>query len=190
MKNTITEREAAILRGNHHGHHFFAADALANEEAAYHGMVADIIDRLGLDSPRYDDWYADEEVCRETAELSSDEGYADWCDYCVNECGRIIREVLDNAEIVSKKLFVVQTATGAQADTPAAKWYAADYNPTIEQARQAMADLFAAKHDRDDRGEEFEREWERLIDRAKTAEVGEVLSFDEFAARIVEEEDE
>lgn len=107
-KMIISERDAAILSGNCYGQHFIAADALANEEAAYHGMVADVIDRLGLDSPRFDDWYnGDQEVCRETAKLSSDEGYAEWCDWCVNECGRIIRDVIDSAEVKTDAEVVV-----------------------------------------------------------------------------------
>lgn len=39
----------------------------------------------------------------------------------------------------------------------------------------------------EDRGDEFTDAWEALEARARGANVGDVLSFDEFAARIVEE---
>lgn len=89
---------------------------------------------------------------------------------------------------MNSPIYVVQTAHGAQADTAAARWLSANYNSTLNQARAALADIFAAKHDGEDRGEDYEREWLRLIEQSKTAEVGDVLCFDEFAARIVVED--
>lgn len=85
--------------------------------------------------------------------------------------------------------YIVQTARGAQADTAAARWLDSSYNSTVDQARSSLANIFAAKHDREDRGEGYEREWLRLIEQSKTAEVGDVLCFDEFAARIIRDVD-
>lgn len=83
------------------------------------------------------------------------------------------------------KLYIVKTSRGAQAGTAGAKWLAADFCSTLDQAHAALADIFAAKHDREDRGEEYEREWLKLVEVSKRAEVGDVLGFDEFAAQIV-----
>ena len=88
------------------------------------------------------------------------------------------------------KTYIVQTAGGALAGHDNSLWRNMDWNPTLEQAREAMAFTFGGFRDSEDRGEEFEREWERCIERAKVAEVCEVVSFDEFAARIIEEESE
>lgn len=85
--------------------------------------------------------------------------------------------------------YKVQTAHGAQVDTGAERWWDVAFPSDLDQAREAMADVFAGKLDREDRGEEFESEWACLINRSKTAEVGEILYFSEFAARIVEDAD-
>ena len=83
--------------------------------------------------------------------------------------------------------YVVQVARGAQADTSAAKWFAADFRSTLDQAREAMAEKFSAKASAEDRGDDFVDEWERLATAAKTADVGQVLVFDEYAVRIFED---
>lgn len=81
--------------------------------------------------------------------------------------------------------YIVETSHGANAGTADAAWSAAEHRSSIEQAREAMAEMIGARIDCEDRGEEFESEWQRLADRAKTAEVGDVLEFDERAWRIV-----
>ncbi|MBO7689042.1 MAG: hypothetical protein J6V72_21870 [Kiritimatiellae bacterium] len=62
--------------------------------------------------------------------------------------------------------------------------------PTIEEARRELADSILSRLDDEDRGEEFEAEWRALAERARTADVGDVLAFDERGWRIVEETDE
>lgn len=83
--------------------------------------------------------------------------------------------------------YVVQVAKGAQADTSAAKWFAADFCSTLDQARAAIAEKFSAKALAEDRGDDFANEWERLVAVAESAEVGQVLAFDEYAVRICED---
>jgi len=84
-------------------------------------------------------------------------------------------------------MFIIETSHGAQAGTVDAKWFAAKYASTLAQARAGLADTFADKLAAEDRGDEYERGWNALMERSKGAEVGDVLAFDEFAARIVEE---
>lgn len=84
-------------------------------------------------------------------------------------------------------MFITETSRGALAGLPGAHWSGAKYSSTLEQARADLADTFADKRAAEDRGEEYGREWAALVERAKNAEVGDVLSFDEFAARIAEE---
>ena len=85
------------------------------------------------------------------------------------------------------KTYIVQTAGGALAGHDNSLWRNMNWSSTLAQAREALANSFGALHDREDRGEEFEREWEKCIERSQVAEVCEVVSFDEFAARIIEE---
>ena len=87
------------------------------------------------------------------------------------------------------KTFIVQTAGGPLAGHDNSLWRNMDWNPTLAQAREAMADCFGALLDREDRGAEFEKEWKKCVKRSQVAEVCEVVSFDEFAARIVEDID-
>jgi hypothetical protein len=61
---------------------------------------------------------------------------------------------------------------------------------TLGDVRKELANCILAQLDREDRGTEYEREWESLAERAATAEVGEVLVFDERGWRIVEREEE
>lgn len=88
---------------------------------------------------------------------------------------------------MNTETYVVQTARGAQANTAAAKWWNAQFRSSLEQAREAMAEVFREKLDCEDRGTEYEREWGRLIEQTKDANVGDVLAFDEFAVRVVVE---
>ena len=81
-------------------------------------------------------------------------------------------------------IYVVQVAKGAQADTSAAKWFDSDFCSTLDLARAAIAEKFSAKALAEDRGDDFANEWERLVVAAETADVGQVLAFDEYAARI------
>lgn len=62
--------------------------------------------------------------------------------------------------------------------------------PTIDEARQELADAILLQLDDEDRGEEFEAEWRALAERAKAADVGDVLAFAERGWRIVEVADE
>lgn len=86
-------------------------------------------------------------------------------------------------------MFIVQTSHGANAGTVDAKWWNAKYSSTLAQAREDIAETFADKLDAEDRGEEYEREWQELIEAAKVAHVGYIIAGDEFAARIIEEAD-
>lgn len=85
------------------------------------------------------------------------------------------------------KTYEIFTSKGVQAGTSEAKWTSNGLgDSTIEAARESLAALFQWKLDREDRGEDYEREWDELIERAEEANVGDVLCFDEFAAKIVE----
>lgn len=84
-------------------------------------------------------------------------------------------------------MFIVETSRGALAGLPGGHWFGAKYSSTLAQARADLADTFADKRAAEDRGDEFADAWEALEARARVADVGDVLSFDEFAARIVEE---
>lgn len=59
---------------------------------------------------------------------------------------------------------------------------------TLERVRESVRRRILAQIDREDRGEDYEREWNRLADEAKTAEPGDVLTFDERHWRIVDGE--
>ena len=85
--------------------------------------------------------------------------------------------------------YFIEIATGAQADTPNADWHFSEFCFTLKDARQAMAKMFGEKSAADDRGEEYEREWDDCARQAKSADVGDVISFDEFAVRICKESD-
>lgn len=84
-------------------------------------------------------------------------------------------------------MFIIETSRGALAGLPGAHWSGAKYSSTLTQARADLADTFADKRATEDRGDEFTDAWEALEARARGADVGDVLSFDEFAARIIEE---
>ena len=84
-------------------------------------------------------------------------------------------------------MFIVQTSRGASAGTTTADWWDAKYSSTLAQARDDLADTFADKLTAEDRGEEYEREWQELIEAAKIAHVGYIIAGDEFAARIIED---
>lgn len=84
-------------------------------------------------------------------------------------------------------MFIVETSRGTRAGLPDAQWFGGKFSSTLAQARVDLAEVFADKLYAEDRGEEYEHEWHALAERAKDADVGEALSFDEFAARIVEE---
>ena len=86
-------------------------------------------------------------------------------------------------------MYIVQTSRGADAGTVRAKWWNAKYSSTLAQAREDIAETFADKLTAEDRGEEYEREWQELIEMAKVAHVGYIIAGDEFAARIIEEAD-
>lgn len=58
---------------------------------------------------------------------------------------------------------------------------------TLAQARESVRRRILRHIDFEDRGEDYEREWRRLADDAKTAEPGDILTFDERHWRIVEE---
>ena len=83
--------------------------------------------------------------------------------------------------------YYVESSRGAQAGTSNAEWtpWAIEYD-SIEDALAEIIDAIASCHDREDRGEEYEAEWESLMDRAKSADVGDPLTFDERSWRIVE----
>lgn len=85
------------------------------------------------------------------------------------------------------KTYIVQTARGAQADTAEAKWQDVELCGSLDQARDAAATIVGAKADAEDRGDEYAAEWDRLIEQAKTVNVGYTLAFDEFAVRIIED---
>lgn len=84
-------------------------------------------------------------------------------------------------EYVAK--YIVQSAHGARLDA----WGDLEFAATLEEARIMMSRYIALRVGPEDRGEEFEAEWEALADEAKTADVGDVLSFDERGWRIVED---
>ena len=84
-------------------------------------------------------------------------------------------------------MFIIETSRGALAGLPGAHWSGAKYSSTLAQARADLADTFADKRATEDRGEEYEREWQELIEAAKVAHVGYIIAGDEFAARIIEE---
>lgn len=86
-------------------------------------------------------------------------------------------------------MYIVQTSHGANAGTTTADWWDAIYSSTLAQAREDIAEIFANKLADEDRGEEYEREWQELIEMAKVAHVGYIIAGDEFAARIIEEAD-
>ena len=85
------------------------------------------------------------------------------------------------------KTYFVEHSRGAQAGTSGADWtqYATEHT-TLDGARAEIADCISSHHNREDRGEDYEREWESLMEQAKNADVFDVLSFDENAWRIVE----
>lgn len=82
--------------------------------------------------------------------------------------------------------YFVENSRGAQAGKSGANWvqYATEH-ATIEDARAELIECIASHHEREDRGEIYEREWESLMEQAKEAEVGDVIAFDENAWRIV-----
>lgn len=84
-------------------------------------------------------------------------------------------------------MFIVQTSHGANAGTITADWWDAKYSSTLAQARADLAETFAGKLDKEDRGEEYEREWQELVEMAKVAHIDYIIAGDEFAARIIEE---
>ena len=84
--------------------------------------------------------------------------------------------------------YQIEISHGAQAGTRDAQWCPGEWGATLAQAREAMADFFGAHLDKEDRGEDYENEWRKLIEQTKTAEVGDVLAFDEVAARIIKED--
>lgn len=85
--------------------------------------------------------------------------------------------------VTTCKLLVLQYAHGARLDN----WQDLRFADSIDDARGLMAHYIGLHADEDDRGEEYEAEWEALAGEAKTAEVGDVISFDERAWRIVED---
>lgn len=181
-----------ILEGNLNGHDFIAADHAANEEAANHAEVIDALEAFDVDTsdlPTYGDWSLDEEECREKAGIAYDEEYpgAEWCDYCVNECGEIIRNILERAHTV----YAVEDASGSRVSlAPYAAdvaWHRADEYITLDAAREAVAEAIWRLYEVEDRGEEYERKWEALAKLAEELEIDEVLEFDEHAWRIVAE---
>ena len=182
-----------VLGGKLNGHDFLAAEHAANEEAANHREVLEALEAFDVDTsdlPTYCDWqYIGEEDCRERAGIADDEEYpyAEWCEWSENECGRIIRDILDRAHTV----YAVEDATGAEAElapyTERCKWHRADEYITLDAAREAIAEAIWRLYEGEDRGEEYESKWESLAKRAKELEIDEVLSFDEHAWRIVAE---
>ena len=57
----------------------------------------------------------------------------------------------------------------------------------LDEARKELARMIGNALEVEDRGEEYEAEWQDLISRAQTADAGDVLAFDEKAWRIVED---
>lgn len=86
-------------------------------------------------------------------------------------------------------MYIVETSRGAQAGGPGCKWWAAAHVSTLAQAREAMSNIFAAKADKEDRGEDMEASWMKLAERAESSPIDTPWAFDEFAARIVKGED-
>lgn len=82
-----------------------------------------------------------------------------------------------------KKTYTVEVSRGAQAGT--AGWQAGLEFENLDHARENIAAMIAACHEREDRGEEFEQRWLDLQTQALKAEVGDILMFDERAWRIV-----
>lgn len=93
-------------------------------------------------------------------------------------------DIVGHYKFVTCKLLVLQYAHGARLDN----WQDLRFADSIDEARGLMAHYIGLNANEDDRGEEYEAEWEALAGEAKTAEVGDVISFDECAWRIVEEE--
>ena len=87
-------------------------------------------------------------------------------------------------EPMDNTTFLVQCDHGPQAGNG---WRTVSYNPDVATARLSMAAVIGRHLDRKDRGEESEENWRKLIKAAATANPGDVLCFDEFAVRIVEE---
>ena len=87
--------------------------------------------------------------------------------------------------------YMIETAHGAAIELwhyDEATWYSlqSSESSTIEDARREMAEAILSQINGEDRGEEYEREWEAAAERAKSAEVGDVVSFDERGWRIIE----
>lgn len=93
-----------------------------------------------------------------------------------------------------KKHYDIESARGAAVELhryDRTNWSPfCNLTPTIEDARKDLADAILSRLDHEDRGEEFENEWRSLAERAKSADVGDVLAFDERGWRIVEVADE
>lgn len=68
-------------------------------------------------------------------------------------------------------------------------WAGVEFCSTFEQAQKAIAYQILGQLNREDRGEEYEREWETLSERSKSAMLGEEFEFDERKWRIAEEQD-
>ena len=64
------------------------------------------------------------------------------------------------------------------------KWQLLGLNPNLEHARKELVDVFGMLLMREDRGREAECDWEKMIEAAKTAEIGDVLECDERQWRI------
>ena len=86
-------------------------------------------------------------------------------------------------------MFVIETCRWANGNYT--RWLGVAYASTLEQARKDIADNILAQNNREDRGEVYEREWEALAERAKTAEIGEEFEFEHDARkwRITEDKD-
>lgn len=56
---------------------------------------------------------------------------------------------------------------------------------TINSAADRMVGAILSQIDSEDRGEEYENEWQKLATAAKSAGIGEVFAFDERAWRII-----
>jgi len=84
----------------------------------------------------------------------------------------------------------IQTAHGAMIALgryDEAKWLHLNCEAdTINEAAAKMADAILSQIDSEDRGEEYENEWQKLATAAKSAGIGEVFAFDERAFRIIE----
>lgn len=95
---------------------------------------------------------------------------------------------------MKKRTYDIEIAHGAAVELfqyDRANWSpACIFSPTIDEARQELADAILSRLDDEDRGEEFEAEWRALAERAKASDVGDVLAFDERGWRIVEVHDE